>query len=610
MRYGLLVGSVALVGAAFPSLAIAEKKCEIAEVITLPITMNQLRPIIPVKINGRDANFVLDSGAFYSIISLATASQYGLKLANMPFGYRVGGIGGSTEAQLTTVKEFTIAGIPAKNVEFLVGGSEVGGEGLLGQNLLENFDVEYDLGHGAIRLFHTKDCDHANLAYWLKPGDRFSAMHIDVIDRQNPHTMGVAYLNGKGIKIAFDTGAFTSVLSTDAAERAGVTTESPGVSEAGYSGGLGRGYVKNYIARFNSFKIGDGEEIQNAKLRIAKIDLKFTDMLLGADFFVSHRIFVGNREHRLFLTYSGGPVFDLSKHEAPPQKAQAEAAQPAGEAGDSGDATAAAPAAAASSADSDPAEVARRGSALVARSDFQPGIALLSKAIALSPEEPEYYFRRGNAYWSNHQGDEALADFDHVIKLKEDFLPAYLPRAELQLWKQNKPAAMADLDAVDRLAPKPADLRFTLAELYDRLNLLPTAIGQYGLWMESHPDDSRMVTALGRRCLDRALLNQDLSNALSDCNTALRRADKKNPNSSHLLVDRAVVRLRMGELDKAVEDCNDALKMMPKNARALYLRGIAESHKNKRVESDADIASAKSIAPKVAEVLEHFGIVP
>ena len=71
--------------------------------------------------------------------------------------------------------------------------------------------------------------------------------------------------------------------------------------------------VKNYIATASSFKIGDGEEIKNARLRIAETNLPDADMLLGSDFFVSHHVFVSNSQHKLYLTYNGGPVFNLKK---------------------------------------------------------------------------------------------------------------------------------------------------------------------------------------------------------------------------------------------------------------------------------------------------------
>ncbi len=597
----VLIGCGACLGA--PSSLGAEKKCKIAKVVELPITMNSLRPTIDVKINNRDAKFILDSGAFYSMISSATAAEYNLKTTHAPLGLRVIGIGGAADVRVATVKEFSIVGIILKNREFLVGGSDVGTAGLLGQNLLEQFDVEYDLATGVIRLFRTEDCDHTLLAYWLAPGQAYSSMPIDRIEPWHPNTIGVAYVNDKQIRVEFDSGAFTSLLSLKAAERAGVKPDSPGVVASGYTSGIGRGVTKQYIAPFASFKIGDGEEIKNTKLRIADIGVDNADMLVGADFFVSHRIFVANKEHKLFLSYNGGPVFNLSQNRAVPSQGSPEdqSNASAGEAKQADNSDASAPRA---------AELARRGSALAARRDFGPALSDLSTAIQLSPNEPEYYYQRANAYRASGQADLALTDYDHVLLLKQDFLPAYIPRAEIKLAKQDIPGAIADLEAVDRLAPKLADLRLMLAELYEQMDRLPAAIEQFSLWMQYHPEDSRMLRATAGRCLSSALQNQDLPTALRDCNTAMHRADKKNENYAFLFVSRGLVRLRQGDYDKAIADFSDALKIMPKNARALYARAVAESRKNNKKESQTDLEAARQIAPQVADKFERYGIVP
>src|SRR5260370_37355511 len=94
----LLIGCGACLGA--PSSLGAEKKCKIAKVVDLPITMNSLRPTIDVKINNRDAKFILDSGAFYSLSSSATAAVYNLKTTQAPLGLRVLVIGGVAAAEV------------------------------------------------------------------------------------------------------------------------------------------------------------------------------------------------------------------------------------------------------------------------------------------------------------------------------------------------------------------------------------------------------------------------------------------------------------------------------------------------------------------------------
>jgi tetratricopeptide (TPR) repeat protein len=169
---------------------------------------------------------------------------------------------------------------------------------------------------------------------------------------------------------------------------------------------------------------------------------------------------------------------------------------------------------------------------------------------------------------------------------------------------------MTDLNSLDRLAPPQADLRFSLAELYRREEQFLPAIAQYDLWIKNHPDDSRMVSALGGRCLAKALQNQDLDGGLRDCNTAIRLADKKNPANAHLYSNRGMILLRQGDYRRALADFEADLEIEPKSARALYGRGVAKARMNKRVEGDEDIAAAETLAPQVGERYGRYGIIP
>jgi tetratricopeptide (TPR) repeat protein/predicted aspartyl protease len=587
----LLIASLALAALTMsrPTLA---AKCEIGKHADMAITMNGFRPIVLLQINGKDAHFLLDSGAYYSMMSPAVAAQFRLRTTNTPFGMRVTGVGGSSMTEATVVKELKFAEGAVANVEFLVGGSEVGADGLLGQNLLKSFDVEYDFGHGAVRLFTTDHCDDTRMSYWLSVDQIPSVMALDLANEDNPRTLGSAYVNGHKISVQFDSGAMYSVMTAEAAARVGVTPASPGVVEGGASRGIGSSMVKNYIATFSTFSIGDHEEIKNARLRFAKLELNHVDMLIGADFFISHRIFVATKERKIFISYNGGPVFNLTRVHSAEE-------QPSGPVESD-----------ASDAETDPVEAARKGSALVARGEFPLGLALLSRAVELSPGNPEYYFQRANGLQASGQDDRALADLDQVIKLKADFLPAYLPIARLHIKNGNKSAALAELEAVDQLAPPQADLRFGIGSAFAQLDLFAQAITQYTIWADNHPNENRVPGALLLRCASRAMLNQDLPAALNDCNVAARRFDKTDASYAAVLADRALVRTRMGENDRAIEDCDAALKLDPKNAAALYLRGIARTKKGNGTEGEKDIALSKEKDPKLAERYAKFGIAP
>lgn len=331
-------------------------------------------------------------------------------------------------------------------------------------------------------------------------------------------------------------------------------------------------------------------------------------MLLGSDFFVSHHIFVANSQSKLYLSYNGGPVFNLAKT-TPATTPQADEVQKVEAAKDEapGDQQGGA---AAADQQADPDALARRGEASAARHDFEHALADLSKAVELRPDNPEYLFQRALIYRQSGQAALALADLDHVLTLNQDFLRAYLPRAEIRLGDKNVEGAIADLDATDRLAPKQADIRFALAERYEAVNRFAQAIAQYDLWIQNHPVDSRFAAALGQRCRASAIQNEALDVGLADCNKALRIADKKNPSYGHLLENRGLLELRQANNDKAIADFDAALKIMPKSATALYGRGVAKVRKNKTAEGEADMAEAVKIAPHIAAPFSARGLAP
>jgi predicted aspartyl protease len=298
-----------LAGAADRGLA----GCKLAKVAELPVTMIGLRPVVHAQINGADALFIADSGAFFSTLSSAAAERFKLQLYPAPDWFRLHGVGGDASARITSVRTFTIFKVPIPNVDFLVAGNDfgAGAVGLLGQNVFRlSSDIEYDLANGVIRLMQPSDCGKAMLAYWAA-SQSASVVDIEHATRTEPHTMGAAFLNGTKIRVTFDTGAATSLLTLAAAKRAGITPESPGVVPAGVGLGIGREPVSTWIAPFQSFKIGD-EEIRNTHLRIAAGGLPSSDMLIGADFFLSHRVYVANSQSKLYFTYNGGPVFNLT----------------------------------------------------------------------------------------------------------------------------------------------------------------------------------------------------------------------------------------------------------------------------------------------------------
>jgi tetratricopeptide (TPR) repeat protein len=605
----LLLSFVVAVGAIWGGPAVAD--CKLSKLPDLQVTMRGPRALVHATINGVDGLFMVDTGAFFSSATASAVARFNLREEAAPFGMYVTGIGhGDTQISVATVKNFIFDGVPLNRIEFIVLDRRLGEDldGSIGENILGAPDVEYDLGNGAIRLFQSSGCRNADLAYWTTSAQTDSAVDDETDGKLLQPPKIFATLNGVRIRVVLDSGSPQSLLSTEAAARAGIKPGDPGVVQSGYTGGVGyHSQVTTWKAQFASLKIGD-EEIKNAPLRFGEIALPETDMLLGADFFLSHRIFVANSQHRIYFTYNGGRVFNLDAAPArepaaanPPAPSLAAAASPVSPA-----APAAAPSAADSDTPQDASSYARRGEAYASRHDYPKAIDDLNHAITLAPDNADYVFARAAAEFANRQPFLGMADLNQTLKLKPDDIPVLIERA-LVYWRMNQPAeARADLQAAAGLADKQPAVRLGVAQAYIALHFFKESLPQIDQWITENPHDERMAQGLNSACWARAQLGVELDKALSDCNAAL----KLDPGDPTFLDSRGLVEVRLGALDKSIADYDGALKLRPGEPWSLYGRGLAELRKGMATEGHADIQAATALNPKLSDEARDAGLTP
>jgi len=563
------------------------------ELEALPVTMAGTRPLISGGINGQPVRFLADSGAFYSVLSPAVAGELKLPLRPAPFGMSLSGIGGEASASVTTVRKLEIDHAAISDVEFIVGGGEAGNDtaGVLGQNLWHLRDVEYDLANGVIRIVRPVGCGNRSLAYWVK-SDPVSVIDLDRPPTDATRTYGYAHINGLRIRVLFDTGASTSSLTFSAAKRAGIDPLGPETKAGGVEVGVGRKPVPIRIAPVETFEIG-GEKIQNTRLILIDTTFRDHDMLLGADFFLSHHVYVANGQDKIYFTYNGGPVFALQ-----PQLTTLQNPTPVS------DGTK--PEAADAPTPLDASQLGRQGAAELGRLEYGPAIADLTRAHELAPTEPLYLYQRAQAYTQDHQAGLALADLGDALVLDPKYADALVARAQLRLAEHAPTLAISDLESASRNLPPQSDARFLLGEIYERADQFGPASAEFEMWIKAHPDDAKLAMALNGRCWAGTLEGRDLPAALRACDAAVRRY----PKSAQFLDSRGLAHLRLGELDKAVADYDGALSINARLAWSLYGRGVAELKQGKTNQADADMAAATAIVPKIAERWRHLGLAP
>lgn len=571
--------------------------------------MQGLRPLVHVKINGKDATLLLDSGSFFSALEPGAMEKFGLTKGEPPEGMYARGLGGkSVGLTVGRADTFDIADSHFHKADFFVFEEGVGqiADGVLGQNLLGVADIEYDLANGMVRLFQPHDCEQTRMAYWVTD-QPYSVIDFEPVSLTDMSPTAMASIDGAPIRVDFDTGAEVSMLSTERAAKVGVKPGGAGVIEASSTGGISRhAHVQSWIGPFDSLKLGD-EEIRHIRLRFGDMNLPDqAEMLLGDDFFLSHRVFVSYSQRKMYFTYNGGPVFNLDAgphDDAPPPAASATPGAPT-----SADLGAGPPAPAGPYSDvpTDADGFARRGEASTARRDYAAAIADLTKAIALNPKNADYLVARAQAEAKAEQNAAAQADLDLALKLKPGDTDILFARADFHIGEKDKTAARADLDALDKALARDSDDRLRLADYYEFVAAYADGVAQADRWMAAHPKSDQRAQAFNARCWLRALGGLDLDKALADCDAALRLA----PDSPDIIDSRGLVRLRMGDLDAAIADYSAALRANPAMAATLYARGVAEMRKGLKAAGEADQQAALRLDPKVADWAKERNIAP
>ena len=300
----------------------AAAKCEIGQVAALPVHVTPSRILLDGKINGQDVEIILDTGAQSSMIFADAAHRLGIALHDVDGSGQGWGAGGVVMVHRVQVRDLTFGDIHLTDLSFWAGGG-TGGEAkvamLLGQDVLSNWNVEYDLAHGAIRLLHPQGCRGDDVVYWAD-GYHRAPMHSPMYSGQ-VIDINVG-LNRANVLATLDTGAPETTLTPEAAMRAGVLRRLDKV-KGEEVGGMGAFHSDVGAVDLDTLSVG-GEVVQHPRIRVSNMFAHAVyertgrltgeradtpDMLLGLDWVRAHRLLVAPDQNMVYFTYAGGPVF-------------------------------------------------------------------------------------------------------------------------------------------------------------------------------------------------------------------------------------------------------------------------------------------------------------
>ncbi len=293
---------------------------------TIPLTQIQgeTSEFVPVEIAGVPKLMLLDSGADFSTISSAAADELHLEVNQTNFRlYDVTG----AKADRFVSAPMKIGTLQGPKLSLMLSPASLNNfgdprvVGLLGADILRNFDVSIDFGAHTITLLSQNHCD-GRVVYWP---ERPLAVVPFRLEKGYEIFLSVT-LDGKDFTAQLDTGASTSTLEKGKA--VGSFDLALGSADTPVSGNLnGREGLTTWKHRFKSLSLA-GIEVADPEIRIIpdkisekvntwstgtllerrQYSVEVPPMLLGMDVLRHLHVYIAYKEKKLYITPASQPA--------------------------------------------------------------------------------------------------------------------------------------------------------------------------------------------------------------------------------------------------------------------------------------------------------------
>jgi predicted aspartyl protease len=258
-------------------------------------------PIVTLFANGRPVTLLLDTGAETTVLTPAAAGRIGAQRPLVEFQRQLHSLAGSLETSEVELRSFTVGGVAISwrrvrvapvNMPAIFAGPL---DGVVGADALSSFDVDLDLPHYRMILYHRQTCPDAKPA-WAGPYTSVTAGRS-----KGDHLFFPVQLDGRRIDAFVDTGAQWTVLSTRVALALGVSEAALAHDPPLTTRGAAAEQLSAHLHRFSQLQIG-GAVVPNPEVIVADVRLNDADLVLGIDFLRSWRIWLSYGSQHIFLS--------------------------------------------------------------------------------------------------------------------------------------------------------------------------------------------------------------------------------------------------------------------------------------------------------------------
>jgi predicted aspartyl protease len=304
----------------------AEAACQYKRTATIPITWKNGLPHIEGNINGAPVEMIVDTGTSGILVPQGLADE--LKLPQRRNDTVWIGPGGRAQGYDAHIEDVAFGPVHWHNTTLPVAALRETRSIQVGGTFLLQTDLE--MSADGLKFFDASGCGDAALGYWGEDVP-FTTMEDSGNERRIVITVKI---DGKPVRALIDSGSATSKLDVVTARELGFDEHGANVTAVPNRDASGQPTA--WVATFDTFSI-DAETVHHPHLvvtdlwgKLRKVSrgideaIEVNDqapLMLGADFLKSHRVLFARSQHRMYLSYVGGPLFS-----APTQAAAQSAA--------------------------------------------------------------------------------------------------------------------------------------------------------------------------------------------------------------------------------------------------------------------------------------------
>lgn len=266
--------------------------CQLVRYSQIPMTDNPFHQIlIPVVVNGTKSTFVLDTGSPLTGLASSTADAQSLPRIFVSHGLYT--VTGAYSPYFVKVADLWIDKIEVKDAYLfvvpVVRADSTGG--LLGANMLELMDLDFDFAGHVLNLFAPSQCG-AGVVYW---SPRTGAVPFTI---RGGHIAIEVELDGKFIHAIVDTGSTTTILGGLVARRR--FDLRPGGAGTQKIDGAGPHSLVQYTHRFDLLSFGD-VTVKEPVIGLTSGGIE-DGLIIGMDVLSKLHVYLSYKQRMLYVT--------------------------------------------------------------------------------------------------------------------------------------------------------------------------------------------------------------------------------------------------------------------------------------------------------------------